>query len=319
MEHVQLHFPWTNPTPFGVHSRQEGFQEEMSKNPAWLKRYLRKAEKAKGTKAHSPAGIEAIKKAHFSKPQMCIAILPDAEGNDQPMFIKNDALKIMSLEECHQQSVRLDRDSLEAMEREMKSQKSPPPRKPVEDMTWEERHNKVLTSLINMKSVCKELRRVNEAYRKHITGLQETPKAHTGLQDNELPRTPDQKNASALRRYRARCKKMSEVMRDIHAIANGFQGRTEIRMDLREQVWMKYATVMNMGTFAQCCHCGKFIKQCQMTVEHLKPLALGGTDDMSNLRPSCAPCNWGRPLEDISHRFFVVGSEEDEFEKEEKE
>jgi 5-methylcytosine-specific restriction endonuclease McrA len=278
----------------------------------WLAKYIRKQEKAKGRMAMSPEAIEAIKKTSAKKPAMCIAILPDANGEIKPLVIKNDAIKTMSIEECHQNSVRLDAEALSALELEMNSRKTPPPRKPVEDMTWEERHNQVLTSLINMKSVCKKLRRVNEAYRKHITGLQETLKAHTGFQDNELDRTPDQINAAKLRRYRARCKKMSDVMRDIHAIVNGFRGRHDVRMDLREQVWMKYAVVMNMGTFCVCCHCGKLLKQVQMSVEHLKPVALGGTDDMSNLRPACFPCNWGRPLEDISHRFFTVGSDEEE-------
>lgn len=277
----------------------------MSKNPSWLNRYLRKAEKAKGTKAHSPEGIEAIKRRI---PQMCIAILPDSQGNDQPMVIKADALKVMSVEERNADLAVLDQRALEAMEREMKSQKSPPPRKSVEEMSWEERHNQALSSLINMKEVCKELRRVNEAYKKHITGLQETIKAYQGIPANELPRSQSQTDASELRRQRARCKRMSETMRDIHAIVNGFRDRTSIRMDLREEVWMTYAVVMNMGTFAQCCHCGKLLKPSQMSVEHLKPRILGGTDDISNLRPACFPCNWDRPVEDISHRFFATGN-----------
>jgi len=281
----------------------------MSKNPAWLNRYLRKAEKAKGTKAHNPQGLEAIRKANFKKPEMCIAVLPDSNGENQPMVIKNDSIKVMSDEERTAELVKLDQRALEAMQQEMMSQKSPPTRKPVEDMSWEERHNHVLTSLFNMKEVCKELRRVNQSYKSHITGLQETIKAYQGVPDNELPRSQSQTEAAELRRYRARCKKLNETMRDIHAIVNGFKGRTEIRMELRDEVWMTYATVMNMGTFAQCCHCGKLLKQSQMSVEHLKPRVMGGTDDIENLRPSCFKCNWDRPVEDISHRFFSIGGD----------
>lgn len=306
MEHAQLPVSKHDLDAFGLHSKPEGLKEEMSKNPAWLNRYLRKAEKAKGAKAHSPSGIEAIKKAHSGKPQMCIAILPDSSGHDQPMVINGDSLKVMSAEARGADLAILDRCALEAMEREMKSQKTAPPKKPIEDMSWEERHNQVLSSLINMKEVCKELRRVNQSYKSHITGLQETIKAYQGIPANEVPRSQSQTDAAELRRYRSRCKKLGETMRDIHAIVNGFRDRTSIRQELRDLVWEKYAVVMKIGTFVQCCHCGKLLKEAQMSVEHLKPRVLGGTDDLENLRGACFPCNWDRPVEDISHKFFTV-------------
>jgi 5-methylcytosine-specific restriction endonuclease McrA len=39
-----------------------------------------------------------------------------------------------------------------------------------------------------------------------------------------------------------------------------------------------------------CWWCGAWAN----TVDHVRPLALGGSDDMSNLVPACARCNYSR-------------------------
>ena len=52
-----------------------------------------------------------------------------------------------------------------------------------------------------------------------------------------------------------------------------------------------------------CCHCKKLLPYERMTVEHLRPRALGGTNHLSNLMPSCAPCNNQRPCEDVTQKF----------------
>lgn len=43
--------------------------------------------------------------------------------------------------------------------------------------------------------------------------------------------------------------------------------------------------------FSPCCYCkvGFFVEQ--LTVEHVIPLCLGGTNDESNIALACAPCN----------------------------
>jgi 5-methylcytosine-specific restriction endonuclease McrA len=45
---------------------------------------------------------------------------------------------------------------------------------------------------------------------------------------------------------------------------------------------------------APCCYCrGVFLWE-QLTIEHIIPLCLGGTNDDSNITLACVPCNKGR-------------------------
>ncbi|MDY6804813.1 MAG: HNH endonuclease [Cyanobacteriota bacterium] len=41
----------------------------------------------------------------------------------------------------------------------------------------------------------------------------------------------------------------------------------------------------------QCQSCGKTGSETQLTIDHIIPLALGGTNDISNLQTLCRPCN----------------------------
>ena len=41
----------------------------------------------------------------------------------------------------------------------------------------------------------------------------------------------------------------------------------------------------------RCAYCGKEITVKEMQVDHLVPKKAGGTDDISNLMPSCRRCN----------------------------
>lgn len=43
--------------------------------------------------------------------------------------------------------------------------------------------------------------------------------------------------------------------------------------------------------FAPCCYCKVVFLYDQLTVEHIKPLCLGGDNDESNIALACAPCN----------------------------
>lgn len=40
-----------------------------------------------------------------------------------------------------------------------------------------------------------------------------------------------------------------------------------------------------------CSYCGKEIEYKDMQVDHIQSKRMGGTDDMSNLNPSCRRCN----------------------------
>lgn len=40
-----------------------------------------------------------------------------------------------------------------------------------------------------------------------------------------------------------------------------------------------------------CFVCGRHVEECDATLEHIKPLAKGGTDDMANLSISHWKCN----------------------------
>lgn len=55
---------------------------------------------------------------------------------------------------------------------------------------------------------------------------------------------------------------------------------------MRETVWQKYG--------GRCAYCGRKIKICDMQVDHFIPkngYFAQGTDDLSNLMPSCRMCN----------------------------
>jgi 5-methylcytosine-specific restriction endonuclease McrA len=46
--------------------------------------------------------------------------------------------------------------------------------------------------------------------------------------------------------------------------------------------------------FAPCCYCRVVFLYDELTVEHMVPLCLGGTNKDSNIALACAPCNRAR-------------------------
>ncbi|MER6976023.1 HNH endonuclease [Streptomyces carpinensis] len=44
----------------------------------------------------------------------------------------------------------------------------------------------------------------------------------------------------------------------------------------------------------RCRYCGTTAADAELTVDHVTPVALGGTDDRSNLVTACGPCNNGK-------------------------
>lgn len=50
----------------------------------------------------------------------------------------------------------------------------------------------------------------------------------------------------------------------------------------------------------KCAYCGMPGTHCILEVDHVKPIAHGGTNDMSNLAASCADCNAGKSSKVVS-------------------
>jgi 5-methylcytosine-specific restriction endonuclease McrA len=48
---------------------------------------------------------------------------------------------------------------------------------------------------------------------------------------------------------------------------------------------------------APCCYCKSVFFVEDLTVEHVTPLCLGGTNDPTNIALACSPCNHGRGKE----------------------
>ena len=59
----------------------------------------------------------------------------------------------------------------------------------------------------------------------------------------------------------------------------------------RKSVWEKYG--------GRCAYCGRKIEYKDMQVDHMYPKANGGTDDFSNLMPSCRTCNHYKRAESL--------------------
>ena len=65
--------------------------------------------------------------------------------------------------------------------------------------------------------------------------------------------------------------------------------RTSIKKALRNEVWNKYIGATK--TEGPCYGCRRTIHIQDYEVGHNKARAQGGTDNLSNLRPICRPCN----------------------------
>lgn len=51
----------------------------------------------------------------------------------------------------------------------------------------------------------------------------------------------------------------------------------------------------------RCQYCGRPAPEVALEVDHIKPVASGGTDEMSNLITSCRDCNRGKGTTEIEH------------------
>lgn len=66
----------------------------------------------------------------------------------------------------------------------------------------------------------------------------------------------------------------------------------------KQAVWQK--------TLGRCYFCGNLITYSQMTIDHFVPEAADGSDDITNLVPSCKSCNSTKGTKSIEEfRFYV--------------
>lgn len=56
---------------------------------------------------------------------------------------------------------------------------------------------------------------------------------------------------------------------------------------------------------APCCYCKKVFLFAELTVEHVIPLCLGGTNDPSNIALACEPCNNERGRDAWAQRRLI--------------
>lgn len=78
-----------------------------------------------------------------------------------------------------------------------------------------------------------------------------------------------------------------------------------ISKEKREQVYRKYN--------GHCAYCGRPIKKDEMQIDHLVPKARKGTNDITNLMPSCPSCNSLKADKSLRsfRKVFLKGFEED--------
>lgn len=86
----------------------------------------------------------------------------------------------------------------------------------------------------------------------------------------------------------------------IHAEASGETGKTSglrkiFSSEIRNEVYAR--------TEGRCALCGKFVRFDQFTVDHIVPLAKGGTNDIENLQCTCKHCNAMK--QDLSKEEFL--------------
>lgn len=50
----------------------------------------------------------------------------------------------------------------------------------------------------------------------------------------------------------------------------------------------------------RCAYCGKHLKPGEETIDHIRPLSLGGTDEWDNLALSCRKCNGSKSSKELA-------------------
>lgn len=69
--------------------------------------------------------------------------------------------------------------------------------------------------------------------------------------------------------------------------------RLKRKQQLRKNGQLKRRLFKNV-VIAPCCYCKVVFLITELTIEHIHPLSLGGTNEDSNIALACAPCNQER-------------------------
>lgn len=75
--------------------------------------------------------------------------------------------------------------------------------------------------------------------------------------------------------------------------------------ELKKSPWWKEKIKQGI-----CHHCGGRYSPQQLTMDHVVPLARGGTSSKNNIVPSCKPCNTGKKLDTPVEQLFKQLEEE---------
>lgn len=63
-------------------------------------------------------------------------------------------------------------------------------------------------------------------------------------------------------------------------------------MNSKQKKSRKQQLITEYGSI--CFWCGNLLPENQLTIDHLKPKSLGGSNNLENLRLACFPCNNSR-------------------------
>ncbi len=77
-----------------------------------------------------------------------------------------------------------------------------------------------------------------------------------------------------------------------HTDSKRIKAEREKAKKLRKTQW--WLSLLNKGI---CHYCEKKFKPSDLTMDHIVPLARGGTSSKSNLVPACKPCNENKKLD----------------------
>lgn len=54
-----------------------------------------------------------------------------------------------------------------------------------------------------------------------------------------------------------------------------------------------------------CPCCGVKEPDIKLTIDHIEPISLGGTDDINNIQPLCIKCNMSKSVKTIKYEVFI--------------
>ncbi len=84
-----------------------------------------------------------------------------------------------------------------------------------------------------------------------------------------------------------------------HADPARIKREREKARKLRKTQW--WLTLVNKG---ECHYCGKRFSAAKLTMDHIVPLARGGTSTQGNIVPACRECNHEKKLETPAEKLL---------------